>query len=92
MATAIDNFLMEIEEDLKNFRNGDAVRSTGRAENFLLDHADEIKKESEEIFDLAFDVQTEFAELESGADNRKRLAEIRRLYKEIKSIQESIED
>lgn len=44
MDTAIDNFLMEIEEDLKNFRNGDAVRTTGRAENFLLDHADEIKK------------------------------------------------
>lgn len=92
MATAIDNFLIKIEEDLLNFRNGDAVRSTGRAEDFLLDHADEIEKESEEVFNLACDVQTEFAELESGADNRKRLAEIRRLYKEIKSIQESIED
>ncbi len=92
MATAIDNFLMEIEEDLKNFRNGDAVRSTGRAENFLLDHAEELEKESEEVFDLACDVQTEFAELQSGADNRKRLAEIRKLYKEIKSIQESLKD
>ena len=76
MATAIDNFLMEIEEDLKNFRNGDAVRTTGRAENFLLDHADEIEKESDEIFDLAFDVQTEFAELESGADNRRRFKKL----------------
>ncbi len=92
MGTAIDNFLIKIEEDLLNFRNGDAVRSTGRAEDFLLDHADEIEKESEEVFNLACDVQTEFAELESGADNRKRLAEIRRLYKKIKSIQESIED
>lgn len=92
MGTAIDNFLIKIEEDLLNFRNGDAVRSTGRAEDFLLDHADEIEKESEEVFDLAFDVQTEFAELQSGADNRKRLAEIRRLYKKIKSIQESLED
>lgn len=92
MGKAIDNFLKKIEEDLMFFRNGDAVRSTGRAENFLLDHADELEKESEEILDLAFDLQTEFAELESGADNRKRLAEIRRLYIRIKNIQDSLED
>lgn len=92
MGAAIDNFLKKIEEDLLNFRNGDAVRSTGRAENFLLDHTEELEKESEDVFNLAFDVQTEFAELESGADNRKRLAEIRRLYEEIKSIQESLKD
>ena len=57
-----------------------------------MDYGEEIEKESPEVYQLAFDVQTEFAELESGADNRKRLAEIRRLYEEIKSIQESLKD
>lgn len=92
MGKAIDKFLKKIEEDLMFFRNGDAVRSTGRAENFLLDHAEELERESEEVLDLAFDLQTEFAELQSGADNRKRLAEIRRLYIRIKNIQDYLED
>lgn len=92
MGSAIDKFLKKIEEDLMFFRNGDAVMSTGRAEDFLMDFGEEIEKESPEVYQLAFDVQTEFAELESGADNRKRLAEIRRLYEEIKSIQESLKD
>lgn len=61
MGSAIDKFLKKIEEDLMFFRNGYAVMSTGRAEDFLMDYGEEIEKESPEVYQLAFDVQTEFA-------------------------------